>query len=106
MDKAEKKIRKTKPATSPEARERQMIAKAIDCAEKQLEDGTASSQIITHYLKLASKREELEIKKLEKDVELADAKIETLQSAKHIEELYEKAFIAMSEYQGKIDDEE
>ena len=47
-------------ALSPEAREQQLVAMATDLAEKQLRDGTASSQVITHYLKLGSTRERLE----------------------------------------------
>ena len=46
--------RKIRPALTPEARENQMISLAVDLAEKQLMEGTASSQVITHYLKLGS----------------------------------------------------
>ena len=41
--------RKIRPALTPEARENQMIALAVDLAEKQLLEGTASSQVITHH---------------------------------------------------------
>ena len=41
-----------KPATTPEGRENEMVSLAIDLAEKQIREGTASSQVITHFLKL------------------------------------------------------
>ena len=59
--------RKIRPALTPEARENQLISLAVDLAEKQLQEGTASSQVITHYLKLGSMRERLEREKLEEE---------------------------------------
>ena len=96
------------PATTPEDRENQMIALAIRRAEEQLRDGTASSQVITHFLKLGSTKERLEKEILEKQKELISAKTEALQSAKKIEELYENALRAMGEYRGNnyAEDEE
>jgi hypothetical protein len=70
------------PATTPEARENQLIALAVDLAEKQLSEGTASSQVISHYLKLGSTREQLEKQKLEKENELLKAKTEAIKSQK------------------------
>ena len=78
--------RKIRPALTPEARENQMIALAVDLAEKQLLEGTASSQVITHYLKLGTTKEKLEREILEKQKALIEAKTENLQSAKRIEE--------------------
>lgn len=92
------------PARSPEARENQMIALAVDLAEKQLMEGTASSQVITHYLKLGSTKERIEKEILEKQKELISAKTESLKSAKHIEELYEQAMDAMRNYRGQDTD--
>lgn len=99
--------RRSRPALTPEARENQMISLAIDCAEQQLRDGTASSQVITHYLKLGSTKERLEKEKLERENELLRARTESLQSMKHIEELYTNALKAMRKYSGSgdIDDE-
>lgn len=88
------------PATSPEAREVQMISLADSLAERQLREGTASAQVITHYLKLASTREALENEKLRKDIQLKDAQIEQLASAKNIEDLYREAIGAMRSYSG------
>ena len=100
---------KIRPALTPEARENQLIYLATNLAEQQLRDGTASSQVITHYLKLGSTKEKIEKEILEKQKELITAKTESLQSAKRIEELYANAITAMrnySGYGGADDDEE
>lgn len=94
---------KMRPAITPEARENQMIALAMDCAEQQLRDGTASSQVITHFLKLGSERERLERERLEEENKLLKAKTEQLQSQKRIEELYADAIKAMRTYGGQGD---
>lgn len=99
--------RKMRPALTPEARENQLISLAVDLAEQQLRDGTASSQVITHYLKLGSTKERIEKEILEKQKELIEAKTQSLQSSKRIEELYANALNAMRDYRGqKSDDNE
>ena len=96
-----KKIpKKRPPATTPEARENQMIALAVDLAEKQLNKGTASSQVITHFLKLGSTKERIEKEILEKQKELIVAKTESIHSAKRVEDLYVNALNAMRLYSG------
>ncbi len=100
------KPKKMRPATTPEARENQLIALAVDLAEKQLIEGTASSQVITHYLKLGSTKEKIEREILEKQKELIEAKTENLQSAKRIEELYTNAINAMKNYSGQSNGDE
>lgn len=97
---------KRPPATTPQARENQMISLAFDLAERQLADGTASSQVITHYLKLATSREALEQEKLELEKTLLQARTDSIESAKKVEELYSNALNAMRAYQGKEDEEE
>lgn len=92
--------RKMRPALSPEARENQLISLAVDLAEKQLREGTASSQVITHYLKLGSSKEKIEKEILEKQRELIEAKTKSLHSSAKIEELYTKAIDAMRSYSG------
>lgn len=94
-----------KAAATTEARENQLIAMAVDLAEQQLADGTASSQIITHFLKLGTMKEQLELEKLEAEIQLSKAKIEALESSKRIEELYADAIRVMREYQGVSDNE-
>lgn len=94
---------KIRPALTPDARENQLIHLATNLAEQQLKDGTASSQVITHYLKLGTSKERIEKEILEKQKELITAKTEALQSAKRIEELYTNAIAAMRRYSGNGD---
>lgn len=98
--------RKMRPALSPEARERQLIALAVDRAEQQLREGTASSQVITHFLKLGTEKERLEREKLEEENKLLRAKTESLQSQKNVEELYAEAIKAFRDYSGQGSDDE
>ena len=98
--------RKRRPALSPEARENQLISLAVDLAEKQLQEGTASSQVITHYLKLGSTKERHEKEKLEEENKLLRAKTENLQSQKRVEELYSEAIKAMRNYAGQGETDE
>lgn len=89
------------PATTPEGRENQLVALAVELAEKQLIDGTATSQVISHYLKLGSSRERLEQERLMRENELIQAKIEGMASAQQVEELYTTALNAMRVYSGQ-----
>lgn len=91
-----------RPALTPEARENQMINAAVDLAEQQLRDGTASSAVIVHYLKLGSSKDRLERERLEEENKLLRAKTEAIQSAKNVEELYAKAIASMGEYRGEV----
>lgn len=93
--------RRMRPGLTPESRENQLISLAVDLAEQQLRDGTASSQVITHYLKLGSTKERIEKEILEKQRDLIVAKTESLQSSKRMEELYDKAINAMRDYSGR-----
>lgn len=89
------------PATTPEGREHQLISMAVDLAERQMADGTASSQVITHYLKLGTTRERLEQEKIRYENELLKAKKEQLDKLGDVEALYLNALNAMSSYQGR-----
>lgn len=91
---------------TPKARENQMIALAMDAAERQLLDGSASSQVITHFLKLGTERERLEREKLEKENELLRAKTEAIESGEEMKSLYEEAIKAMRNYAGQGDADE
>ena len=95
-----------RPAISPEARESQLIALAEDRAEQQLRDGTASSQVIVHYLKLGSMREQLERERLMEENKLLRAKAENLKSQKRSEELMEEALRAFRSYNGQGDQDQ
>lgn len=93
-----------RPAITPQEREDELINLAIDLAEKQLRDGTASPSVVTHYLKLASTRETYEVDQLKKKTEMMGAKTEAIKTAKRVEELYEDAIEAMKKYSGTQDD--
>lgn len=89
------------PATTPEGRQNQLIALAMDVAEKQMLEGTASSQVITQFLKLGSTREELEQQRLRHENELLKVKTDQIASAAKVEELYKNALDAMRSYTGQ-----
>lgn len=97
---------KIQPTLSIEAREARLISLAEDLAEQQLRDGTASSQLITHYLKLGSTRERLEKKLLAEQVELASAKKDNIRAQARQDEMYEAALKAMKRYNGDMDEDE
>lgn len=97
---------KGRPAIDPEARENQLIARAVDLAEQQLMDGTASSQVIVHYLKKGSIRERLENERLREENKLLRAKTEAIESEKRSAELVEEALKAFRNYSGHGDPDE
>lgn len=103
--KEENPASRRRPATTPQARENQMVSLATDVAEKQMLSGIASSQVITHYLKLGTEVARLERVKLEKEILLKDAQVENLSSAARIEDLYSKAMDAFKGYQPSLDDD-
>ena len=90
-----------RPASTPDAREDQMIELADQLAERQLREGTASAQVITHFLKLGSSRERLEQEKLKLETKLVEAKTEAIAGQARQEELFAKAIKAMRSYQGE-----
>lgn len=90
--------RKRAPARTPEAREAELITLATDLAEKQMLEGTASSQVITHFLKLGAVREQLELEKVRAEIELAKAKVKAIESGEETERLYREAIEAMRSY--------
>lgn len=107
MPRTSKKVvtkKRRPPARTPEEQEKRMISMAMDLAEKQLSEGTATSQVMTHFLKLGTSLAVLEKEKLEKENELLAAKAESLQSQKRVEELYAQAIKAMQIYSGSITD--
>ena len=100
----QKPVKKSRRALTPDARENQLVALAVDLAEQQIRDGTASSQVITHFLKLGTAKERLEREKLEQENALLRARTEAIQGEKRSEELYLKALKAMQVYSGNDDD--
>lgn len=92
--------RRRRPATSPEVREIEISSQAYDLAEEQIKQGTASSQVITHFLKMGSTRERLEQQRIEHENELLQVKRQAIESQQRIEELYVDAIRAMKSYSG------
>lgn len=99
--KGETSSRRMRPALTPESREQQLISLAVDLAEKQLREGTASSQVISHYLKMGSTKERIERETKELEKELLVAKTEALKSQKRSEELFAEAIKAFKSYSGQ-----
>ena len=106
MASEEQKKPRRPPATTVEARENQLISIAYDEAETQIREGRASSQVLTHFLKIGSARETLERDRLRKENILLEAKAEAMEGAKRIEALYEEAIKAMRAYAGQDDSED
>lgn len=97
---------RTRRALTPEGREQQLISKATNLAEKQLDEGTASSQVIVHFLRLGTENARLEREKIRYENELLKAKTAAIESSKKSEELFERALRAMSDYQGSTKNED
>ena len=98
--------RKSPPATTPEGRENQMIALAMDLAEKRMRAGTASAQEVTHFLKIGSLNARVERDILEKKKELIIAKTEDIRQSQKVDELYADAIAAFRKYSGDQEIEE
>lgn len=101
VSKSPSKRTRRPPATTPEGRENQLISSAVDLAARQLEEGTASAQVITHFLKLGSSREKLEQERLKEEVSLMEAKRANMAALGRMEELYGEAINAMRAYAGQ-----
>lgn len=82
MVKKETSRRKPKPAADPEAREKQLINLAVNLAERQLEEGTASSAVITHFLKLGTVQAKVELEKAKAQNTLLTAKADSINDEK------------------------
>ena len=91
---------KKPPARTLDAREKEVVSLAVDLAEQQLRDGTASPSVITHYLKLGTTSYQLELEKLKHENELLQAKTDNIKSLGRMEELYEQAIESLRKYQG------
>ena len=90
-----------RPATTPEARELEMVALAFDVAEKQMREGTASAQVITHFLKFGSSRNLLEEEKLRKENLLIQARVNDISASAQNSELYTEVIKMMKIYTGE-----
>lgn len=97
-------VKPSRPPLTPEAKESQMISLAHDLAEKQLREGTASSQVITHFLKMGSEKERLEREKLEEENRLLRAKTKAIDNEGEYRKLVEDAINAIRGYRGRSED--
>lgn len=95
-----------RPALSPEARENQLIAYAENLAEKQLLEGTASPSVISHFLRLGTVKEKLELERLRNENKLLEAKTKSMEASAVNDEKYEEVIRCMRMYQGVIEDED
>lgn len=100
-----KRDKKSRPALTPEAREAQIASAAYDLAEQQILDGTASSQVITHFLKIASTREKLSMEKEIEEIKLLTAKREALDQQRIFAETMEEAIKVFKGYRGETSEE-
>lgn len=98
--------RSTRPSTTPEGRESQLVSEAMDLAARQFREGTAPAQVQIHFLKLGTEREKLERAKLERENLLLEAKVESIKQGDRIERMYAEALTAMREYRGDPTPEE
>lgn len=98
--------RRQTPARTPEARENQLIGLAMELVEQQLRDGSVTSQVLTHFLRLATVKEKLQNEKLRSDLKVAEAKIKQIESQEDIKEMYSQALAAMKSYSGAAFEEE
>ena len=96
--------RKRPPARTPEDRENQLMASAIDLVEKQIAEGTVSSQVLTHYIRMSSSRNRLEEQKLRLETERIRVQNDDILRAREREEDYDKVLIALRRYQGDTSD--
>lgn len=103
MDDEQRAPRRRSPAKTPEERESMLISMAMDRAEQQIADGTASSQLLTHFAKLGSSRERLEQERLRNENEVLRKKVETMEAAVDVKNLMEEALSAFKGYSGKAD---
>lgn len=92
--------RPLRPALTPEARENQLISLAVDLVEQRLRDGTASAQETTHFLKLASQKNKIELERAKLENELIKAKTQSLKDQADMKTLYADAIAAMRRYGG------
>lgn len=103
---SEARSKRSRPASTAEGFENQIIAAANDLAYQQILDGTVSSQVLVHYLKLGSSRNQLEAEKIRKETALLESKKNLVDSSQRIEELYSDAIKAFRGYRGEQEDVE
>jgi len=97
--------KKRAPATSPEQRNNQLISMSFDAAEEMISSGKATSQLLVHFLKQGTARDELEKSKLELESQLLRARTDSIAASEDLRQLHMDAIAAMTEYKtGTVDD--
>lgn len=91
-------LAKRAPAQTMEAREAELVDLAMDVAKEQMLNRTASSQVITHFLKVGAIREQMELEKVRAEIELAKAKVKAIESAEETAKIVSEAMEAMRSY--------
>ena len=79
---------------NPDDREKMMVNLAMDRAEEQLRDGTASQSLIIHFLKLGTEMTQLEQK-------LVDAKVKQIKDVTNTNQNNKKVIEAIQGYKPK-----
>lgn len=92
------------PAATPEARDLELQSLAYDAAEEMLKSGKAPAMLVTHFLKESSLRHKLELKQLEQDTRLKEARIQQIEAGSSQEELLNRAISAFTTYAGRDED--
>lgn len=93
-------------AQTPEERENQLIALALDRVEERMLNGTASGQEYVQFIRMASSKARAENEKLKLELDLIKAKTENLRQQQRTEELFANAISAFKRYSGAGSDDE
>lgn len=81
-------------------RERENMFLATELAAKQLRDGTAKAQVVTHYLRMSSPREDIERRMMEAKIALLEGQLAACQNDMATQALIIEALESLREYRG------
>lgn len=90
---------KTTPPLSDKDHEAKLISLTLQMAEQQLIDGTASSQVMTHFLRLGSIRSKVELEKLRLENNLLTEKIQSEKMGQQLKEMFQDVMESLRDYQ-------
>lgn len=93
----------TPPDLSSSAIEKRLIAKAYAEAERRIDNGTATSEMICLFLKAGSNKHYIDEQKTQAELDYTRAKVDLVRSQIKTEEMIVAAMDAMKMYQG-VDD--